>query len=295
MRGETILPRHGRRVPPAGFTLIEVLVVVAIIALLVAILLPSLARAREQSRTALCASQLKEFGRALTMYNADARDMLPGPIHGAVELETFGKTASSDYEEWHLPAFLRKYYGEKRKSSGAGTDRIASCPTAQQVSRRILEKDYATGSAQRAFTYALNNWNKDAAPSAQAGSWYGTDPPWYFGYPDYFWGNTPPPFSENLNQSDLVREAKPKRISVIKQASREWAIGDAFNYVADLPPVPVSKRKPGQWRVGTYQNRSWARAVGIPTAPYHSDGLNLLMFDSHVEWQRSWRGTANTE
>lgn len=43
-----------------GFTLIEVLVVVAIIALLVAILLPSLARAREMTRQVLCKSNMKQ-------------------------------------------------------------------------------------------------------------------------------------------------------------------------------------------------------------------------------------------
>ncbi len=43
-----------------GFTLIEVLVVVAIIALLVAILIPSLTKAREQARNAVCASNMKQ-------------------------------------------------------------------------------------------------------------------------------------------------------------------------------------------------------------------------------------------
>lgn len=60
-------PRGLRRRPVGAFTLIEVLVVVAIIALLVAILLPSLANAREQARAGVCASNMKQaIGGALT-------------------------------------------------------------------------------------------------------------------------------------------------------------------------------------------------------------------------------------
>ncbi|MEP0845073.1 MAG: DUF1559 domain-containing protein [Phycisphaerae bacterium] len=54
-----------------GFTLIEVLVVVAIIALLVAILLPSLARAREQARMTVCKSNLKQLSNGMNFYVAD--------------------------------------------------------------------------------------------------------------------------------------------------------------------------------------------------------------------------------
>lgn len=57
---------RARRRP--GFTLIEVLVVVAIIALLIAILLPSLAAAREQSRRAICSTRLHNIGLANQIY-----------------------------------------------------------------------------------------------------------------------------------------------------------------------------------------------------------------------------------
>jgi prepilin-type N-terminal cleavage/methylation domain-containing protein len=51
-----------------GFTLIELLVVVAIIALLVSILLPSLQRAKEQAKTAVCVANLKAVGTGLQSY-----------------------------------------------------------------------------------------------------------------------------------------------------------------------------------------------------------------------------------
>ena len=54
-----------------GFTLIEVLVVVAIIALLVAILLPSLKRAREQARFALCGSNIKQCLTGIEMHRTE--------------------------------------------------------------------------------------------------------------------------------------------------------------------------------------------------------------------------------
>ncbi len=54
-----------------GFTLIELLVVIAIIALLIAILLPSLARARELAKRTVCGTQLKAVGSAAVMYGND--------------------------------------------------------------------------------------------------------------------------------------------------------------------------------------------------------------------------------
>ena len=62
------------RVRIRAFTLIEVLVVVAIIALLVSILLPSLANAREQARVAVCLSNLRQLSNASNAYMQTERE-----------------------------------------------------------------------------------------------------------------------------------------------------------------------------------------------------------------------------
>ena len=83
--------------PESGFTLIELLVVISIIALLIAILLPTLESARDAARKSVCLSNLRQVGIGLHVYATDHDGWGMGAHRGDPELVRYGGSTGTVY------------------------------------------------------------------------------------------------------------------------------------------------------------------------------------------------------
>ncbi len=148
----------------SGFTLIELLVVISIVVLLMAMLLPTLSRARRQARAVLCQANLKQWGVVFAAYLAENHSAFP----------------QTEGSEWIYS--LRPYY--------ADSNDLLLCPMASQPTYRDYRPDdeYPSrhGDTFRAWgplkyegrerlygSYSMNGWlylpNASYAPFAWAG------------------------------------------------------------------------------------------------------------------------------
>lgn len=137
----------------SGFTLVELLVVISIIALLISILLPSLQKAREQTKQVLCMTNLRGIAEAGLTYAAEDRNENAIPVHfkmwqtGATSLEL---------------TYARSGFGGKSGRGGAsGIPLMGTNTYMGPATRPLNETIYKSSFADYKSTGQTNKFKED--------------------------------------------------------------------------------------------------------------------------------------
>lgn len=135
----------------SAFTLVEILVVVAILAIIAAIVFPVLTRARESADRATTTSQLHQVGYAISMYMGDYDDVAPPTLH---DLNGYGVNDTilicnkSGHEFYYTQSYSQLWHlGAKRSSFN---------PSSNSVVKAMFWHNYNCGSSNQNCT--VQSW-----------------------------------------------------------------------------------------------------------------------------------------
>jgi prepilin-type N-terminal cleavage/methylation domain-containing protein/prepilin-type processing-associated H-X9-DG protein len=114
----------GARLAPPAFTLIELLVVIAIIAILAALLMPALARSKEEAKRVQCASNQHQISLGWIMYADDSKDSYPWMRGWAA--------AGGQLGTYNLDAFVAESFGVATEAANRPLNKYVPKLTAWQ-------------------------------------------------------------------------------------------------------------------------------------------------------------------
>jgi len=241
-----------------GFTLIELLVVVAIIALLIAILLPSLGKARELSNRSVCAANLKGIVQSMNVYGNDSQDAYP-------TIKTPSQSGST--------SGVKSYYMTTSSAADSTVDLV--------YKNRYYPSSGATPPSVQPTNVYANLWilvlRGDVSPKS------------YICKSDSASGPAPVNPPNSVNYYDGFQDPKSVSYSVAYPWSDAGAVGKWWSatidaslpVMSDLAPKNLSGTGSNQRKVAQNPldktSNSWL---------HQSDGQNVVFGDNHVEFTR---------
>jgi len=280
----------------SSFTLIEMLVVIAIIAILAGLLLPALARAREESRRKSCSSNLSQIVKACVNYQEPNGDFFPafeqqtytdnplGPMLGYSHTYAYPNNIEI---AWWNPMSIQGSDGNFQPMPSlaclypAYVDnvKVFGCPSTSD--RPQIAVRYYNGARHTSFGFSPDpsELGTISTTAAIPGQTLGMAYP-YSVDPAVFTGNE---VAGNAKCSYFYDERSNFRDIGPGQAMA--ADSDGYSWIGTNGKHP-SYENPGLIGPnpnGGSQYMGWAR----PTISNHDNGQNVMYFDGHVKWSSS--------